>query len=431
MTDTEMAKAQLAIGDTVYELPIVVGTEDETGLDIRRLRAETGIVTLDNGFISTASCSSGITFLNGEKGHLRYRGYPLEQLADHSSFIESSYLLIYGELPKQAQLDEFSGLIRDNLVLHDDILALVNAFPKNAHPMASLSATICALSSVYPAVADNEDEQKLLICRLIAQISTVAAAFYRRSAGKTPASSEESLGYIGNFLRMMYSTSEDSYDVDPDIERALDLLLLLHLDHEQNCSTSAVRLVGSSQANLFATISGGINALSGPLHGGANQKVIEMLQRIAEDGSDYKKYVNLAKDKNSSFRLMGFGHRVYKNFDPRAKIIKSYCSKVLGKLGIEDPLLDIAQNLEAVALEDDYFVKRRLYPNVDFYSGIIYRALGIPTDMFTVMFAIGRLPGWIAQWKEMTEDPACRIGRPRQIYIGSNSRDFTAMDQRG
>lgn len=428
---TDMAKAQLTVGETQYELPLVVGTENETGFDIRKLRAETGLVTLDNGFISTASCSSGITFLNGEKGHLRYRGYPIEQLAEQSNFIETAYLLIYGELPSKAELDEFAGLIRDNSVMHEDIRGLVNAFPKTAHPMASLSASVCALSSVYPAVANDPAALKLLIARLMAQISTISAAFYKRSVGQPHAQPCKKLSYIGNFMRQMFSTADDSYEVNKDIEHALDLLLILHADHEQNCSASAVRLVGSSQANLFATISGGINALSGPLHGGANQAVIEMLQQIAEDGGDYKKYVALAKDKNSSFRLMGFGHRVYKNFDPRARIIKTACAKVLDNLGIDDPLLDIARNLEAVALEDDYFVQRKLYPNVDFYSGIIYRALGIPTDMFTVMFAIGRLPGWIAQWKEMMEDPASRIGRPRQIYIGANARDYVAMDQRG
>jgi citrate synthase len=431
MADTEMAKAQLTVGETVYELPVVIGSENETGLDIRKLRAETGLVTLDNGFISTASCSSGITFLNGEKGELRYRGYPIEQLAEHGDFVETAYCLIYGELPSQSQQDEFSGLIRDNSILNDEIRQLIENFPKSAHPMASMSAVICALSSVYPAVAHDEPTERELICRLMAQISTVAAAFYKRSIKAEMVEPDPKLSYIGNFMRMMFGKAGEDYKVDPDIEEALDMLLILHADHEQNCSTSAVRLVGSSQANIFATISGGINALSGPLHGGANQAVIEMLQKIAEDGGDYKKYVTLAKDKNSSFRLMGFGHRVYKNFDPRARIIKKAASKVLDSLGIEDPLLEIARDLEKVALEDEYFVKRRLYPNVDFYSGIIYRALDIPTDMFTVMFAIGRLPGWIAQWKEMNADPAARIGRPRQIYIGSQSRDYKAIDQRG
>lgn len=423
-------KAKLVVGDVVQELPTVVGSMGERGVDIRRLRADTGIVTLDNGFVSTASCSSAVTFLNGEKGVLRYRGYPIEQLAEQSTFLETALLLLYGDLPSAQELEEFRGLIHDNSVLHRDISDLINAYPRQAHPMAALSSSICALSAVYPRRADDERTERLLFARLMASIASVATAFYRRTRGQYNSHPCHELGYCGNFLRMMFAQPNKPYKVNSAVEKALDLLLILHADHEQNCSASAVRLVGSSQANLFASVAAGINALSGPLHGGANQAVIEMLETIHADGGDYEKYVALAKDKESSFRLMGFGHRVYKNFDPRAKIIKGACQEVLDDLGVEDPLLDIARNLERVALEDEYFVDRRLYPNVDFYSGIIYRALGIPTDMFTVMFAIGRLPGWMAQWKEMNDDPNARIGRPRQIYIGHDERQYVPVSER-
>jgi citrate synthase len=426
------------MGDTVcinidgqsHEFPVVVGSEQERAFDIRRLRSDTGVTTLDNGFVSTASCSSGVTFLNGEQGVLRYRGYPIEQLADRSSFVEVSYLLIYGELPSAAQLAEFRGLIADASVLHEDVRRLIEAFPRGAHPMSALASVVCALGGVYESQADNEADERTMICQLMSSIRAVATAFYKQQTGEPLVSPLRSVGYCGNFLRQMFGRPDREFVVDPAVERALDLLLILHADHEQNCSTSTVRLVGSSQASLFSSIAAGINALSGPLHGGANQAVIEMLQRIHEDGGDTEKYVALAKDRESGFRLMGFGHRVYKNFDPRALIIKGHCQRVLDALGIDDPLLDIAASLEKAAREDEYFVKRNLYPNVDFYSGIIYRALGIPTDMFTVMFAIGRLPGWIAQWKEMNEDSAARIGRPRQVYVGANARDFVEMDDR-
>lgn len=422
--------AQLIVGETTIELPMVIGSEQERGLDIKKLRTESGLVTLDNGFISTASCRSGVTFLNGEKGYLRYRGYPIEQLAKHSNFVETALLLLYGELPSSSEFAEFGELLIDHSVLHNDILGLIDAFPANAHPMAALAGTINALSAVYPSKPANEDAERLLFARMMASFAAIAAAYYRNNVGLPRVHATRGNSYTGNFLRMMFARPTEAFEIDQAIEDALDLLLVLHADHEQNCSASTVRLVGSSQAGLFASISAGINALSGPLHGGANQKVIEMLETIYADGSDYEKYVALAKDKDSSFRLMGFGHRVYKNFDPRAKIIKGACEQVLQSLGVQDPLLDIAKNLEQVALEDDYFVRRRLYPNVDFYSGIIYRALGIPTNMFTVMFAIGRLPGWMSQWREMMNDSNARIGRPRQIYIGANKRDYIGFDER-
>ena len=422
--------AQLKIGDAVYEFPLTAGTENERGFDIRKLRTESGVVTLDNGFVSTASCSSSVTFLNGEEGILRYRGYPIEQLAENSTFLETCYLLIYGELPNQTEFNEFRSLVDDNAILHEDIRRLIEALPATAHPMAALSSVINVLSSVYGSEADDPATLKLQICRLISIIRSIAAGFFRRSTGRPLVPPQQGLSYCGNFLRMMFSRADRPFEVSDDVEKALDLLLILHADHEQNCSTSTVRLVGSSQADLFASIAAGVNALSGPLHGGANQAVIEMLERIHADGDDVDKYVALAKDKDSNFRLMGFGHRVYKNFDPRALIIKKSAETVLAGLGVEDPLLAVAKRLETVAREDSYFVDRNLYPNVDFYSGIIYRALGIPTNMFTVMFAMGRLPGWIAQWKEMNEDPNARIGRPRQIYIGSSKRDYTALADR-
>jgi citrate synthase len=422
--------ARITIGDKTIELPVTVGTEDERGFDIKRLRNETGAVTIDNGFNSTASCSSAITFLDGERGLLRYRGYPIEQLAEKSNFIETSLLLIDGELPKACALEEFNELLSNGSLLHEDIVRLIDAFPAGAHPMAVANAMVSALSSVYNASFSNPAEFKVLVARLMAGFAAITAGIYRRRNGLPRAFPKRGLSYCANFMRMMFARPSEAYDVPPEVEAALDLLLVLHADHEQNCSTSTVRLVGSSQADLFASIAAGIGALSGPLHGGANQAVIEMLQQIQDDGADFEKYVALAKDKDSNFRLMGFGHRVYKNFDPRAKIIKVACEKVLERLGIKDPLLEIARNLERVALEDPYFVKRKLYPNVDFYSGIIYRALGIPTEMFTVMFALGRLPGWIAQWKELLEDPENRIGRPRQIYIGATERNYVNLAQR-
>ncbi len=426
-------KAELKLGEsTKLELPIVVGTENEQAIDIASLRAKTGLVTLDPAFMNTASTKSAITFLDGEKGILRYRGIPIEQLAEKSTFVETSYLLINGHLPNRAELDRFSTLLTRHSLIHEDMKRFFDGFPTSAHPMAVLSAMVCSLSSYYPDAidVDNKDLTDITIARLLAKVRTIAAFAYKKSIGQPFVYPKNSLKYCANFLNMMFSVPAEPYEVDPDVEKVMNILLILHADHEQNCSTSTVRLVGSSKANLFASISAGICALWGPLHGGANQEVIEMLQAIQRDGGDVSKYVALAKDKNSSFRLMGFGHRVYKNFDPRAKIIKTCADQVLGRKGIKDPLLDIAKRLEEAALQDSYFVERKLYPNVDFYSGIIYRALGFPTNMFTVLFALGRLPGWIAHWKEMMDDPTTKIGRPRQIYTGPTAVDYTPLESR-
>ncbi|RLA10960.1 MAG: citrate (Si)-synthase [Gammaproteobacteria bacterium] len=415
-----------------YDFPVVTGSEGEKAVDIGKLRATTGYVTLDPAFVNTASCTSDITFLDGEKGILRYRGYPIEQLAEKSTFLETSYLLIYGELPTSSELANFTDTITRHSLIHEDLKAMFDAYPADAHPMATLSSMITTLSAFYPEMSspDQTPEQiNLSIARLIAKVTTLTAYSYKKSIGQPLLYPDNRLDYCGDFLRMMFGVPSEEYEVDPDIVQALNLLLILHGDHEQNCSTSTVRLAGSSRTNLFASISAGALALWGPLHGGANQAVLEMLQTINEAGGDYKQFLAKAKDPNDSFRLMGFGHRVYKNFDPRAKIIKVACDKVLAKLGVHDPLLDIAKGLEEVALEDEYFVERKLYPNVDFYSGIIYHALGIPTDMFTVMFAVGRLPGWIAQWKEMLEQDS-KIGRPRQIYTGAVPRDYATIGQR-
>ncbi len=425
-------KVEIKLNDSSLEVPVMVGTENERAIDIANLRAKTGLVTIDPAFMNTASTKSAITFLDGEKGILRYRGYPIEQIAERSRFIETSYLLIYGELPTQTQLDRFSRLLTRHSLIHEDMKHFFDGFPSTAHPMAVLSSMVCSLSTYYPEEHDINDREKMdiTIARLVSKVRTIAAYAYKRSIGQPFIYPRNDLNYAANFLHMMFAVPSEPYEVDPEIEAAMNLLFILHADHEQNCSTSTVRLVGSSRANLFASISAGILALWGPLHGGANQEVIEMLEQIKADGGDVKKYVELAKDKNSTFRLMGFGHRVYKNFDPRAKIIKLTADRVLGKLGIKDPLLDIAKELEEAALKDSYFVERKLYPNVDFYSGIIYRALGFPTSMFTVLFAIGRLPGWIAHWKEMMEDPTTKIGRPRQIYTGPTIRDYVPIDQR-
>ena len=424
--------ARLSIEGNELEVPIITGTENEKALDIAKLRATTGYITIDEGFVNTGSTASKITYLNGEQGILRYRGYPIEQLAEKSSFLEVAYLLIYGELPTKQEFDEFVHLITYHTMIHEDLKRLYDGFPKDSHPMSILSSMICTLSGFYNDSIDpmNPKHREISIIRLLAKTPTIAAYSYKKSVGQPFVYPRNSLSYIGNFMNMMFSVPATNYEVDPVVEKALDLLLILHADHEQNCSTSTVRLVGSSRANIFASIASGVCALWGPLHGGANQAVIEMLNRIHEDGGDVKKFVNLAKDKNSTFRLMGFGHRVYKNFDPRARIIKKACDDVLEKLGIDDPLLGIAKELEQAALEDEYFVERKLYPNVDFYSGIIYRAIGIPTEMFTVMFALGRMPGWIAQWKEMIENPHSRIGRPRQIYMGETERNYTPVDSR-
>jgi citrate synthase len=425
-------KVEIKLNDTSFEAPVIAGSENERAIDIANLRAKTGLVTIDPAFMNTASTKSAITFLDGEKGILRYRGYPIEQIAQKSRFVETSYLLIYGELPTQAELDRFSTNLTRHSLIHEDMKHFFDGFPSAAHPMAVLSSMVCSLSTYYPEEHDINDKEKMdiTIARLISKVRTIAAYAYKRSIGQPFIYPRNDLKYAANFLHMMFAVPSEPYVVDPEIEAAMNLLFILHADHEQNCSTSTVRLVGSSRANLFASVAAGILALWGPLHGGANQEVIEMLEQIKADGGDVKKYIELAKDKNSSFRLMGFGHRVYKNFDPRAKIIKETADKVLAKLGIKDPLLDIAKELEEAALKDSYFVERKLYPNVDFYSGIIYRALGFPTSMFTVLFAIGRLPGWIAHWKEMMEDPTTKIGRPRQIYTGATERSYLPIDQR-
>ncbi len=427
---TEKVEIKLSSGS--LELPVIVGTENERAIDVAPLRAKTGLVTIDPAFMNTASTKSAITFLDGERGILRYRGIPIEQLAEKSTFVETAYLLIHGNLPTQSELDRFSNLLTRHSLIHEDMKRFFDGFPSTAHPMAVLSAMTCSLSTYYPEEVDINDKAQVEItfARLISKIRTIAAYAYKKSIGQPFVYPRNDLKYCGNFLNMMFSVPTEPFHIDPEIEQAMNLLFILHADHEQNCSTSTVRVVGSSRANVFASVAAGILALWGPLHGGANQEVIEMLEKIKADGGNVKKYVELAKDKNSDFRLMGFGHRVYKNFDPRAKIIKKTADKILAKLGIQDPLLDIAKELEEAALKDPYFVERKLYPNVDFYSGIIYRALGFPTDMFTVLFAIGRLPGWIAHWKEMMEDPTTKIARPRQIYTGPTARDYVAITER-
>ncbi|MEM7350155.1 MAG: citrate synthase [Acidobacteriota bacterium] len=424
-----MGTATLHLDGKDYELPTVVGSEGEVGVDISKLRPASRAITLDSGYGNTGSCQSSITFIDGEKGILRYRGYPIEQLAERGTFSEICHLLISGSLPTQDQLDAFNHDLTYHSMLHEDMKKLFEGYPPTAHPMAILSSMVTSLATYYPN-AHQEDRIDLNIMRLLAKATTIAALSYKKSIGQPFIYPRNDLTYTENFLHMMFAVPAEPYTVNPVVDRALNLLLILHADHEQNCSTSTVRMVGSSQANLYASIAAGISALWGPLHGGANQKVIEMLQMIHEDGDNYQKYVDLAKDKSSGFRLMGFGHRVYKNFDPRARILKQAADDVLEELGVNDPLLDIAMNLEQVALKDEFFVKRRLYPNVDFYSGIIYSAIGIPINMFTVMFALGRLPGWISQWKEMREDPKTRINRPRQIYTGPTERDFTPIEDR-
>ncbi len=424
--------AKIELDGTVYEFPVVVGSENEKAIDISKLRDTTGYVTLDTGYKNTGATTSKITFLDGEEGILRYRGYPIEQLAEQATFLEVAYLLIYGELPTQAQLDEFKTSIQKHTLVHEDMKQFFEAYPAKAHPMGVLSSMICSLSTFYPESLDpnrSAEAKNLTIHRLLAKLPTLAAWSYKNAMRHPFMYPRNEYDYCKNFLYMMFAMPTEDYNVDPVVVDALNKLLILHADHEQNCSTSTVRIVGSSQANLYATISAGISALWGPLHGGANQEVIEMLEKIHQDGGDVDKWVAKAKDKEDPFRLMGFGHRVYKNFDPRAKIIKKACDDILSKLGINDPMLEIAKKLEKVALEDEYFKARNLYPNVDFYSGIIYKALGIPTEMFTVMFALGRLPGWIAQWKEMTENKE-PIGRPRQIYTGETPRDYIEISKR-
>jgi citrate synthase len=424
--------AKIELEGKVYELPVITGSENEKAIDISKLRALSGYITLDQGFKNTGSTQSEITFLDGENGILRYRGYSIEELADKATFIEVAYLLIYGELPTQAQLENFQNTITKHTLVHEDMKQFFEAYPAQAHPMGILASMVCSLSTFYPeSLNPNRSEEAfdLTIHRLLAKLPTLAAWSYKNSMRHPFMYPKNNLDYCSNFLHMMFAMPTDEYKVDPVVASALNKLLILHADHEQNCSTSTVRIVGSSQANLYAAISAGISALWGPLHGGANQAVIEMLEQIHNDGGDVDKWVLKAKDKDDSFRLMGFGHRVYKNFDPRATIIKKACDDVLEALGVNDPLLDIAKKLEKVALEDDYFKARNLYPNVDFYSGIIYKAIGIPTDMFTVMFAIGRLPGWIAQWREMRigGEP---IGRPRQVYTGATLRSYVPIEKR-
>ena len=425
-------KATLEINGEKYELPIIIGTEQEVAIDIKSLRGETGgVITLDPGYKNTGSCESSITFLDGEKGILRYRGYSIEELAEKASFLEVVYLLIFGELPNKEKLDKFHEDIKSHSVVDDDLKKILDAFPKSAHPMGVLSSLTSALTAFYPSSVDVASEEAMYnsIVTILGKFPVIVAWTLRKKQGLPLEYGDDKLGYVENILKMMFKSPNGDYIQNPILVNALDKLLILHADHEQNCSTSTVRITGSSHAGLFVSLASGISALWGPLHGGANQAVLEMLEAIKADGGDTKKYMAKAKDKNDPFRLMGFGHRVYKNFDPRALIIKQAAEEVLADLGIEDPILDIAKGLAKEALEDSYFVDRKLYPNVDFYSGIIYRAMGIPVEMFTVMFALGRLPGWIAQWKEMRtrKEP---IGRPRQLYIGETYRPFTAIDKR-
>ncbi|MFC6861634.1 citrate synthase [Zunongwangia atlantica] len=424
-------KAILEYQGKKYEFPVTEGTEGELGIDIKTLRSEAGMITLDRGYKNTGSCESAITFLDGEKGILRYRGYAIEDLAEKANFLEVAYLLIFGELPNKEQLDKFSNDIKEQSEVDEEMKKILDGFPKSAHPMGVLSSLTSALIAFNPSSVnvDSEEDMYKAIVKIMGKFPVLVAWTLRKKNSLPLNYGDDSLGYVENLHEMMFEKPGKKYNVDKSVIEALDKLLILHADHEQNCSASTVRMVGSSHAGLFASISAGISALWGPLHGGANQAVIEMLEGIKQDGGDTHKFMQKAKDKEDPFRLMGFGHRVYKNFDPRAKIIKKSADEVLGGLGIEDPVLDIAKGLEKEALEDDYFVKRKLYPNVDFYSGIIYRALGIPVEMFTVMFALGRLPGWIAQWREMRlkKEP---IGRPRQIYVGENLREFKSVDER-
>ena len=424
-------KAELTLDGKTYHLPVIVGTEGEKAIDIRSLRAQTGYITMDSGFMNTGACSSSITFLDGEEGVLSYRGYSIEDLAENCTFVEVSYLLDNGCLPSQDQLSNFSQLLGKYAMVHEDMIRFFDGFPTNSPPMAILSSMVNSLCNFYPDMLDNPLENiDKMSARLLSKVRTIAAFSYKKSMGQPLVYPRHDLSYCANFLNMMFDSPVKPYEVDDTVVKALNKLLILHGDHEQNCSTSTVRVVGSARVNLYASISAGINALWGPLHGGANQAVMEMLDKIHMEGGNYKKYIERAKDPNDPFRLVGFGHRVYKTHDPRARIIKKACEDVLNALNVEDPLLDIARELEGVALSDPYFIERNLYPNVDFYSGIIYRAIGIPTDMFTVMFALGRLPGWIAHWKEMWDDPDWRISRPRQIYVGNKRRPFVPIERR-
>ncbi|MEX2655412.1 MAG: citrate synthase [Acidimicrobiia bacterium] len=427
-----MPEVTIRYGDKEITTPVTEATEGNSGFDISALRPDLGLVTLDRGFGNTAESPSSVTFINGEEGVLRYRGYPIEQLAEKSSFLEVAYLLNYGELPTATELADYEDSIRRHTLLREDMKYLLEAFPHAAHPMQILASGVSAMATYYPDALDPKNEESVDISarRLIAKVPTMIAWAYKYSAHQPAMYPRNDLDYSANFLHMMFAVPPEEYEIDPVVVKALEVLLILHADHGQNCSSSAVRLVGSGQANIFSSVASGIHALSGPLHGGANQAVLEMLQQITESGESVDSFVNRAKDKNDPFRLMGFGHRVYKNFDPRARIIKQAAADVLDQLHVTDPMLDVAMHLEQVALEDDYFVERKLYPNVDFYSGIIYRAMGFPTEMFTVLFALGRLPGWIAQWREMSSDPHSRIYRPRQVYVGPSARDYTPVDAR-
>jgi citrate synthase len=422
--------AKLTYNGKTYELPVMIGSEGEKAIDITKLRAETGFITLDPGYANTGACQSTITYMDGEKGILRYRGIPVEELAEKSTFKETSYLLINGRLPTANELRRFSVMLNDHSLVHEDMKTFYQNFPRASHPMGILSAMVNALRSFYPALQMTEEEMNITVTRLLAKTRTMASMSYKISRGHTTVYPRPDLAYCENFLNMMFDTPVKPYRLRPEVVRALEVFWILHADHEQNCSTSAVRVVGSARTNLYAAISAGMAALWGPLHGGANQAVIEMLTRIHEEGGGYKKFIEKAKDRNDPFRLMGFGHRVYKTFDPRAVIMKKMCDQLLEALKIEDPLLDIAKQLEAAALKDEYFIDHHLYPNVDFYSGVVLRAIGIPTNMFTVMFAIGRLPGWIAQWKESMDDPQWRISRPRQVYVGPNVTHYIPLEER-
>jgi citrate synthase len=423
--------AKLIIDGKTYEFPVIIGTEGERALDISKLRQQTGLITYDPGLANSGTCKSSITFMDGEKGILRYRGYPVEELAEHSTFVETAYLLINGELPSRKELTRFSVMLSDNSLVHEDMREFFQNFPRRAHPMGILSSMVNALRFFYPEISDRDEEINMTTTRLLSKVRTMAAISYKISRGHKVVYPRPDLLYAANFLNMMFDSPVMPYQLDRDVVHALNVFWILHADHEQNSSTAAVRLVGSSRVNLYAAISAGVNALWGPLHGGANQAVVEMLTAIQESGGDVAPFIARAKDKNDSFRLSGFGHRVYKTYDPRAKIIKKVCDKVLAKLKVHDPLLDIAMKLEQVALKDPYFTDHHLYPNVDFYSGIVLRAMGIPVNMFTVMFAIGRLPGWISQWKESTDDPEGKLHRPRQIYTGPGTRRYVPIEDRG
>jgi citrate synthase len=426
--------AKLSVEGQSYELPVVIGTEGEKGIDVTKLQSTTGYLTLDTGYANTGACKSAITFIDGDRGILRYRGYDIADLCEKSTFMEVSYLLIHGELPTPGQFTAFKDKVLLHSLIHEDMKSFFMSYPGHAHPMAILSSMVCSLSVYHPELLKpnmSPKEQSQTITRLLSKVRVLAAFAYKRSVGEAFAYTRPELDYVANFLHMMFTTPMKDYVPSEAVRKALDVLFILHADHEQNCSTSTVRMVGSSQANLFASISAGVCALWGPLHGGANQMVIEMLEEIAKDGCNYKKYIEKAKDKSDPFRLMGFGHRVYKSYDPRAVILKKHADRILEELGVSDPILDIAKGLEEAALTDPYFIERKLYPNVDFYSGILYRAMGFPTNMLTVLFALGRLPGWIAHWKEMIEDPGMRIARPRQIYVGPTHRDYVDLSHRG